>query len=196
MARASEAARRRMAGPERRKQLLDVAAAAVGEVGMTGLTMERLAERADVSKALPYQHFESIDAVLLAVYEREAVRLGRYVWNELESTPPGADLVTVHVRAYFDGVAASGAVIQALTAPGSTLSSRAGSPDDGPRFTSRVLHRFHGVPRSRSEVIAHTLHPAILGAGQAWRRGLASREELVDCTIHLVRAAIAWEAQP
>ena len=71
MSRAHAAARQRMSGTARRSQLLDVAADAVLAGGMADLTMERLAEQAGVSKALPYTHFESIDHVLVSLYERE-----------------------------------------------------------------------------------------------------------------------------
>ena len=50
---------------QRRQQLLDTAASIVDEQGWSGLTMISLAERAEVSRQLIYQHFTAIDELLL-----------------------------------------------------------------------------------------------------------------------------------
>lgn len=50
---------------QRRQQLLEAAATIVDEQGWSGLTMISLAERAEVSRQLVYQHFPAIDELLL-----------------------------------------------------------------------------------------------------------------------------------
>lgn len=189
--------RRRMAKEDRREQLLDVAARLVLDSPASALTMERLAENAGVSKSLPYTHFTSIDDALLALYEREAIRLGEFIWSRLEGADsgpePARDRVRTHVTAYFDGLDRSGDLIGALTVPGTAVAAHADPRASGPRFTRRVLIHFHGVDPARAKVLASMVHAAVLGAGNALRRGVAARPDLEDATVHLIRSALAWE---
>lgn len=185
-----------MTKDERRSQLLDVAAESVRADGASQLTMERLAERAGVSKALPYNHFDSVEHVLLALYEREALRLGAFIWQSLEEASPSADLCRVHISAYFEGVRRSGDVFGALTVPGSPVVGHSSRRDAGPKFSARLLHRFHGVERERAKVLGSIVHATALGASNAWRKRLASRAELEDLAVHQLRAAVAWKGGP
>ena len=121
---------RRLTKSGRRHQLLDVAAARVVEHGVAQMSMERLAEWAGVSKALPYAHFENVEAVLVALYQREWVAIGRHIVTALDAAPPGSDLAAVRAAAYLDAVGERAAVIEALTFPGSTI-PRAADPDVG-----------------------------------------------------------------
>lgn len=186
-----------MAKKDRREQLLDVAACLVLDGQLSSLTMERLADHAGVSKSLPYNHFTSIEDALVVLYEREAVRLGNFIWSRLEEADrdPGGSLdrVRTHVTAYFDGLDRSGDLIGALTMPGSALAGHADPRASGPRFTRRVLIQFHGVEPGRAKVLASMVHAAVLGAGNALRRGVAARSDLEDATVHLIRSALAWE---
>jgi AcrR family transcriptional regulator len=59
----------RMTRPQRRRQVLDVAAKIVAEGGAADLTMERLAKEAGVTKPIVYDHFENSNAVLAALLE-------------------------------------------------------------------------------------------------------------------------------
>jgi AcrR family transcriptional regulator len=59
----------RMTRPQRRRQVLDVAAKIVAEGGASDLTMERLAKEAGVTKPIVYDHFENSNAVLAALLE-------------------------------------------------------------------------------------------------------------------------------
>ena len=56
-----------MRAEDRRDHLLDEAAAILVAHGAAVLTMERLAESAGVSKALPYKHFDNVQHVLVAL---------------------------------------------------------------------------------------------------------------------------------
>ncbi|HET6795150.1 MAG TPA: helix-turn-helix domain-containing protein, partial [Acidimicrobiales bacterium] len=62
----------RLTRQERRGQLLDAGAAIVVESGADSLTMEGVAVRAGVSKALPYQHFQDAEDLLTELATREA----------------------------------------------------------------------------------------------------------------------------
>ena len=61
-----------------RDRLVGEACSALGDVGLAGLTVLRVARRAGVSAALVFYHFESKDRLLLAA----AVRLAPARWRE------------------------------------------------------------------------------------------------------------------
>lgn len=193
MTAAAPSTKRRMTKDERREQLLDVAAEVVLADGPGSVTMERIAEAAGVSKALPYNHFENIDRLLVTLYRRESVILGAFIWDELEHADPDADLFRVHITSYFDGLERRGDILGALTVPGSSVATSADPRNDGPRFAGRLLRRFHGVEATQAKVLSSIVHSAVVGAGNTWRMGLAPRPIIEDAAVHLLRAAVAWE---
>jgi len=110
----SERKRTRLPAADRREQLLDAAAAILLDAGFGALTMERLAERAGVSKGLGYAYFENADALALALYDREVGELYRRVEAEVSAAAGFEARVRAGVRAYLDVVAERGALIGAL----------------------------------------------------------------------------------
>lgn len=72
-------ARRRMAGDERREQLLDAAATIVDTDGFAALTIERVAAACNVSRTVVYQHFGSLDGLIDGVIDRAGTRAGAAV---------------------------------------------------------------------------------------------------------------------
>ncbi len=65
----------RLTAAQRKQQFLDVAAQLVVEQGADTVTMEAVAARAGVSKALSYRYFSNAGALLLELFEREVVEL-------------------------------------------------------------------------------------------------------------------------
>lgn len=183
----------RLSKRERRSQLLEVARDVVLRRGAAGMTMELLAEEAGVSKALPYAHFDNIDDVLITIYRREGRWLGDHIWTRLEDAAPDADLVKVHISAYFEGMARSGRVFGALTVPGMSIAAKADPRSEGPRFTARVLRTFHGVDKERARVLGPVVNATVTMMGDTWCRGLAPRDVCADLAEHQMRAALAWE---
>ena len=64
-------ARVRMTGEERRQQLLDVARSLFAEKGFDGASVEEIANRANVSKPVVYEHFGGKEGVYAVVVDRE-----------------------------------------------------------------------------------------------------------------------------
>jgi AcrR family transcriptional regulator len=67
-------ARARMAREDRRHQLVDLAWAIVREQGADALTLGHLAEAAEVTKPVVYDHFPSRSALLVALFEEYDAR--------------------------------------------------------------------------------------------------------------------------
>ncbi|HXB16520.1 MAG TPA: TetR/AcrR family transcriptional regulator [Solirubrobacteraceae bacterium] len=74
MARQRTATRRRMAAPERREQVLDVARTIVAEQGFNGVSIQSVARAAGVTRPIVYEHFGDLDGLLEALVDREMKR--------------------------------------------------------------------------------------------------------------------------
>jgi AcrR family transcriptional regulator len=66
--------RRRMRAPARRAQLLDIATQLVVEQGFHAISVESIAQHAGITRAVIYQHFGDLQALLEAVIDREMTR--------------------------------------------------------------------------------------------------------------------------
>ncbi|MCB0999524.1 MAG: TetR/AcrR family transcriptional regulator [Acidimicrobiales bacterium] len=180
------APRRRLRSDDRRHQLLDTAATLVVAHGAASLSMERLAAAAGVSKALPYKHYDNIDAVLVDLYRREVRALGTAVWDAMRATPARHDLTRVAIRTYFDQLALRRDVLAALTGPGSTIGASAGTDRVGVAFEADVLVEFAGLDRRRADEVAGIVQGAIVGAASAWSSGRGRRQRLEDDLVWLI----------
>jgi AcrR family transcriptional regulator len=179
-----------MTRSQRRHQLLDVAAQRVVEHGLSAMSMERLADWAGVSKALPYAHFDNVEALLVALYQREWVAVGREIVAALDAADLADDLAAVRARAYFDAVARRAPVLEALTAPGSTIPRHADPDGEGVRYSAGLLYRYHGVDKRRALAVGGILQGAVMGATTTWLHGLASRRVAEDTLAAVIRAIV------
>src|SRR5690606_8584002 len=96
--------RTRLSPEQRRNALLDTAAEVVLELGVNGLTMEAVTERAGVSRALGYFYFENTDLLIKALYQREFGAVYEALKPALEAPGTLEDRVRAKVHAYFDVV--------------------------------------------------------------------------------------------
>ena len=94
----------RLAAPERRSQLLDVAGRLFAEQGYHGLSMEQLADAAGVSKPVLYQHFPSKSSLYRALVDDAITELEVRLRNALEGTTDNQERIVGAISAYFDFV--------------------------------------------------------------------------------------------
>jgi AcrR family transcriptional regulator len=92
----------------RQEELLDLALGLVREVGLTGLTVRKLAERAGFTEAALYRHFPDKEALLLAMIERlaEEKLLGPIRALAADQTRPPAERLAAVVRHHVTTVLA------------------------------------------------------------------------------------------
>lgn len=180
-----------MRADDRRRQLLDAAGTVVVQQGAAAMSMERLAAEAGVSKALPYKHFANSDHVLIELYRRETRALGRAVWRALRDAPQGTDLTRLAIRVYLDEVGRRGALLTALTQPGSTIGTLADPTQAGIRFETEVFTRFSRLDRERAKAVAGMIQGAIVGATGTLLSGHGTREQIEDDLVSIITTLVA-----
>src|SRR5918999_160147 len=87
----------RMTAAERREQLLDVTKALVAEHGFHGVSIERVAREAGISRPIVYGHFGDLNGLLEALVLRESARaldqLNAFLPGDLGAGDPRALLL-------------------------------------------------------------------------------------------------------
>ena len=136
---------RRLPAARRRTQLLDTAAALLAEGHAEALTMEGIAARAGVSKALCYRYFDNADELLVALAEREMVEVAHRVRAAMAATATFEASVRASLAAWFDVLAERGDVIVALL----TTPRLAGDLGERRRQLRSVVGDFYGRPGRR-----------------------------------------------
>jgi AcrR family transcriptional regulator len=96
-----------MSAPARREQLLDVTTQLAVEQGFHAVSVEAIAQRAGITRALVYQHFGDLQALLEAVIERETARalaqVSETTLTDLSAGDPKA-LMLESLQAYLHAV--------------------------------------------------------------------------------------------
>ncbi|RCS22747.1 TetR/AcrR family transcriptional regulator [Phyllobacterium salinisoli] len=116
--------RRRLSREDRHRQLLDVAWRLAREEGTEALTLGRLAEQADITKPVVYDHFGTRAGLLLALYQEFDARQTAIMNAALEASQPTLpSRAAVIASSYVDCVLHQGREI-----PG-VIAALAGSPE-------------------------------------------------------------------
>lgn len=162
-----------MTRPERREMLLGVAVDLLIDEGVGGLSMEGIAARAGVNKALPYQHFENARAVLRELYlEHNRVLAGRLV-----AAATGADGVDARLRAvvaaYFDTIETDRVVLPLLsTTAAAEIVAEADQLEPGRPWVAGFLHDHFDIPYETAPIVAALVQHLVVGAAEAWLSGM------------------------
>lgn len=110
-------AARRLPKAERRQQLLDVARSIVRDEGTDALTLVSLAERADVTRPVAYEHFKTRPGLLIALARNIDDRQVEVFREALARTPPRlAEVARAASSAYMRCVTQVGREWHAITA--------------------------------------------------------------------------------
>jgi AcrR family transcriptional regulator len=96
--------KRRMRGPERRRQLLEVARRVFADRGYHTVTMDDVARQAGVTKPILYDHFPSKRELYRGLLEADLATLHDRIHAALESSPGNRERIRASFQAYFDFV--------------------------------------------------------------------------------------------
>lgn len=170
----------------RKERLLDAAAEVIISGGLNELTMEAVAERASVSRALSYFYFESRTELLRALFNREFGRLYDAMLPAFEGGGTLEDRVRGGVKAYFDIVASRYELFALLN---TTI--------DGPEFRRDRRHRFRSweqyvgimvgdqfdLPPQKARIVARIFIDVVARCALLWKRDKLNREEVEELCV-------------
>jgi AcrR family transcriptional regulator len=178
----------RMTRAARREHLLDVAADLVVEAGLEAVTMERVATRAGVSKALGYAYFVNSDDLLAALFDREMAAYDRAIATATAGAATFEERARGTIVAMFDVLTDRGHLLGALLKSqggpaGSLADRRRRRQETAERYFADMIVTEYGLdPRDALVVAAIGLAPSA-GVIDSWVRCRASRHELTDLCV-------------
>lgn len=171
--------RRRLTRQERLQQLLDVAWRLTREEGTDALTLPRLAEQANITKPVVYDHFGTRAGLLLALYRDFDARQTAIIDGAIEASQPTlVDRASVIASSYVDCVLAQGREI-----PG-VISALASSPELEQvkrEYEAIFLEKCRAALEPFAEgTITHSALRAMLGAATALSNAAVAEEITID----------------
>ena len=165
--------RERLQSSARRDALLDAAVALVRAKGVQVVSMEAVAERAEVSRPLVYKHFANRDELLAAAYRREASKLHRDLASEVASSGSVEEMYRTLLRGSMRATVERGPIFAALGAAGGWNRDIRREQRSRNRETVRafaaVAAREYGLERRRSASATAVLLGALDAVLAQWR---------------------------
>jgi AcrR family transcriptional regulator len=99
--------RKRIPRAEREQRMLDAAEVVFGRESFQAASMEEIAQRSGITKALLYQYFTSKEGLYEACVERGRARLFAALGEATDAAEPGQARLVAFVEGYFDYVEAN-----------------------------------------------------------------------------------------
>ncbi|WP_409496643.1 TetR/AcrR family transcriptional regulator [Amycolatopsis sp. cmx-11-12] len=179
----------RLSRAQRRDQLLDSAAALFDEHGFDAITMERVAQRAGVSKALPYSHFENAEDLVASLRDRELSALALRLVESTMRVEGFEDRVRVAVRTWFEVFEERGRLLASFlrwlpdfeVASGSRPSRE--TPFDW--FLAELFQRQRGLSPAVARVTQRIFVMGLVGALDACSEGHLPQEQVEQIAVCL-----------
>jgi AcrR family transcriptional regulator len=182
----------RLPASVRRDQLLDVTVALLAEGGTDAVTMERVAARAGVSKALVYRHFDNAEQLLMALADREMREVADRALAATEA-PTFEMSLRRSLAAWFDVLAERGTtVVTLLREPalaGPLGQRREEMRDTLRRYYARQAADEFGLDMRVADNASAVLMTGLEGLIDAWVQRGVSRRELIDTYVTMAVAA-------
>jgi AcrR family transcriptional regulator len=163
----------RLQSSARRDALLDATVALVRAKGVQEVSMEAVAERAGVSRALVYKHFANRDELLAAAYRREASTLHQDLALEVASAGRVEEMYRALLEGSMRATVERGQILAALRAAGGWNRDIRREQRSRDRQTVRafaaVAARQYGLERRRSTSVTAVLLGALDAVLAQWR---------------------------
>jgi AcrR family transcriptional regulator len=185
----------RPARAERREQFLEVTATLVQADGLAGVTMERVASAAGLSKPVLYSHFADRGALLLALLERCWRDVDAAVQARLTGAVGFDEHLSALVTGYFDAIAAQGALVRLMIGNFSqepvVEAARRARHRAAEAEWSAFYQRSAGLAPTTADACAAILRSALQGASEYWidRPGTAP-DDAIDTCLEIMRGGL------
>jgi AcrR family transcriptional regulator len=186
---------KRLPRDQRRRQLLETAAAIVRDEGADALTLARVAEQAGVSKPVAYEHFETRPGLLLALYRHFDARQTEATRAALEARAQSLDdAVSILATAYVDCVLEAGrefgAIAAALSATEPMDEFRQTLREEYAELYRAALAPFANLPGREGKILLLGLIGAADTLAQAAATGRMSRADAVSAASRIMLGAL------
>lgn len=139
----------RLSADDRRERLLDLTREIVNDEGPAAVTMGVVAERAGVTRALVYKHFDNKDDLLVALYRREANALDRRIRTQVEAAPEAFE---PKVRAFIGACLDAVGEHDAFFSPLRDLRGAPSARRDQRRWDRRTMGYFAGLAADEFDI--------------------------------------------
>lgn len=159
----------------------------IGEAGVEAVTMDVVAARAGVSKALTYAYFDNRDQLLAALYEREIGVLERRATRAMQEATTFEGFLRGGVVAWFDVLEKRGAVLSLLVHArlGVIQESRQSVTGLIEAFWAKLIETEFGLGPCESAAASSILVGGLLWLVDMWLAGHAPREDLTETFVRL-----------
>ncbi|MGH8995554.1 MAG: TetR/AcrR family transcriptional regulator [Acidimicrobiales bacterium] len=183
------APRQRLTREARREQLLDVAAQLIQESGLGVITMERVAQRAGVSKGMPYRHFANADALIVELFRREVVDRRNEVREALEDNPDRSS--EAGFRAFFSEWIKENYVLldlltQTTSVSGPLREAQDAYANQSEQYFATLYQRRLGLSETSAKIAANFVLAALRGSVRSWERGHGSEEDIERVAVAMI----------
>ncbi|HEX6387844.1 MAG TPA: TetR/AcrR family transcriptional regulator [Solirubrobacteraceae bacterium] len=170
-------ARTRVARAVREELMLEAAEEVFGAAGYRGASMDAIAERSGITKAMLYQYFASKDALYDACTERMRSRLFDSLEERLHDVAGGAERMRLFIDTYFAFLAEHRGkpwLLYAEASVGTANAMRELNADAVVRMLRETLGARTPVDETDLELVAH----ALVGAGEQVGRWWLARDDV------------------
>ena len=188
----------RLPRDERRAQLLEAALEVFTAAGYHAAAMDEIADRAQVSKPVLYQHFPSKLDLYLAVLDLHIDSFVFELQKALAGTPENADRVKSTVDAYFGFISRVGEAYRLLFESDMSVEPQVRErlhrmTYDNAAALSAVISIDTGLPKEAAMMLAVGLIGTAQTSARHWlqRDGKINREEAVDLISNLMWRGIS-----
>jgi AcrR family transcriptional regulator len=146
--------------------MLDAAEAVFGRQGFHAGSMDEIARRSGITKALLYQYFASKEGLCEACVERSRVRLFEALREAVDAVPLGEGKVVAFVRGYFDHIEANRSSMWLLYAEASTTAVTAMRKRSAELIAELLNDGFAQLDRTPDPRSLELLAQHLVGAGE------------------------------
>jgi AcrR family transcriptional regulator len=170
--------RQRLPRAEREERMLDAAETVFGRHGFHAASMDEIARRSGITKALLYQYFGSKEGLCEACVERSRARLFDALREAVDSVPLGEGKVVAFVNGYFDHIDANRESMWLLYAEASTTAVTAMRKRSAELIAELLSDGFEQFDRKPDRRSIELLAEHLVGAGEQVARWWTDHPEV------------------
>lgn len=173
--------------------ILDAAADMVEREGIWQLSMEKIAGQAQVSKTLIYKYFESLQALLRELLDRELRQLRRDQAAAAQAATTFEDLVRGITKAYLRNIAKKGLLIERLQADPAISHSTdptGFNREEAVEYIAKIVHRNFEIPLETARAVTDISFGVPSAAGSYLLHHDVDLDDLEDITVSMIIGSV------